>query len=80
MPGLISSIKEMLLEKKSKKESEIDNELCAKEKERIKALYEDRQYNRNRKNIKNINKKIEQLNRELRAVLEENDDDDCAFI
>lgn len=76
MPGLISSIKEMLLEKKSKKESEIDNELCAKEKERIKALYEDRQYNRNRKNIKNINKKIEQLNRELRAVLEENDDDD----
>lgn len=70
MPSLISSIKEMLVEKKGKKESEIDNELCTKEKDAYKKQFDDRQYERNRRNIKNINKKIAKLQQEL-AMLKE---------
>jgi hypothetical protein len=39
IPGTISTIKELLLEKKSKKESEIDNELCTKDKDAYKKAY-----------------------------------------
>lgn len=55
IPGTISSIKEILGEKKSKKEAEIDGQLCTKDKEAYKKYYEERQYHRNRKNVKNIN-------------------------
>ncbi len=45
----------MLGEKKSRKEAEIDGELCNKDKEAFKKSYDEKQYERNRKNIKNIN-------------------------
>lgn len=61
IPGTVATIKEVLAERKGKKESEIDNELCSKDKEAFKKQYEERQYERNRKNIKNINEKIEEL-------------------
>jgi hypothetical protein len=76
IPGTVSTIKELLIEKKSKKESEIDNELCTKDKEAYKKQYEERQYERNRKNIKNINEKIDELVRELGRLLAYEQDDD----
>lgn len=76
IPGTISTIKEMLIEKKSKKESEIDNELCTKDKELFKKQYEERQYERNRKNIRNINEKIDELLREFARMTAYEQDDD----
>ncbi len=55
IPGTISSIKELLGEKKSRKEAEIDGELCTKDKDTYKKWYDERQYERNRKNVRNIN-------------------------
>lgn len=76
MPSLISSIKEMLLEKKGKKESEVDNQLCGKEKDAYKKQWDDRQYERNRQNIKNITKKIQKLEQEFNIVKEDILEDD----
>jgi polyphosphate kinase 2 (PPK2 family) len=69
----MSSIKEMLNEKRGKKESEIENELCAKEKEAYKKQFEEKQYERNRNNTKNIKKKVDQLKKELSLLVEENE-------
>ena len=76
IPGTISSIRETLTDKKSKKGGELDSELCNKDKEAFKKQYEDRQYERNRKNIKNINEKIEELLRELARMTAYEQDDD----
>ena len=76
IPGTISSIRETLTDKKSKKGGEIESELCNKDREAYKKQYEDRQYERNRKNVKNINEKIEELLRELARMTAYEQDDD----
>ena len=66
----------MLVEKKGKKESEIDNQLCMKEKDAYKKQYDDRQYERNRRNIKKINKKISKLQQQFAIIKEDAFGDD----
>ena len=76
IPGTVSTIKELLIEKKTKKESEIENELVTKDRDAYKKSYEERQYQRNRKNVRNINDKIDDLRRELNAIIAYQDDSD----
>lgn len=47
-----------------------------KEKDAYKKQYDDRQYERNRRNIKNINKKISKLQQEFAMIKEDAFDDD----
>jgi len=50
--------------------------LVTKDKEAYKKSYEERQYERNRKNVKNIKEKVEELRRELNGIMAYEDDED----
>lgn len=47
-----------------------------KDREAYKKSYEERQYQRNRKNVRNIKEKVDELKKEIHGIMVYEDDDD----
>lgn len=58
---IVSSVRERLVDKKMRTEGQVVHELCLNEVPNYTKLFNERQYERNRKNVSNIKNKIAAL-------------------